>query len=39
MKMPNAQFGALLDKAQDCAIDAFIALHGQKRIKNNSDMG
>jgi hypothetical protein len=25
--------------AQDCAIGAFIGIHGQKRIKNNSDLG
>jgi hypothetical protein len=37
---PITQSGALVPvNAQDCAIGAFISLHGQKRIKNNSDLG
>jgi hypothetical protein len=37
MKAPIAQFYALSGNAPDCAIGAFIGLHGQKRIQNNSD--
>jgi hypothetical protein len=37
MKTPIVHFCALPGNAPDCAIGAFIGLHGQKSIKNNSD--
>jgi hypothetical protein len=37
MKAPIAQSFALFSKAQDCAIRAFIGIHGQNCIQNNSD--
>jgi hypothetical protein len=38
MKAPIPQSSALPGKAQDFAIGAFIGLHGQKLILNDSDL-
>jgi hypothetical protein len=39
MKVPIAQPCAFPEKVPDRTIGVFIDLHGQKRIKNNSDLG
>jgi hypothetical protein len=39
MEASILQSGALPGNAQDCVIGAFIGLHGQKLIQNNSDLG
>jgi hypothetical protein len=37
-KKSKAQPGAKADFAADSAIGAFIGLHGQKRVRKNSDL-